>query len=252
MCLDMAEDYLKINKPKEGFAFFEKAASKGAKLNRIENQYKQCDTTKYAANWKQFIEGTYLKARKVHLKTLDIDLYTQILTIEALDNYVRIQYLENSKRDSALLWQLMDKVDIVTLKSVLDIIKSNKGYPSMKQIGDASDEFYLLLLHTIDDEKEELALMPTFIKAIENGDLHPNQVAYLRDYHEQARTKTQIYGTINPRWAIVPIVDIQNVDKRRQELGLPTLEKSYAQYKWTLPKGYKVPDKKDYYNCTKP
>lgn len=238
----MAEAYLKTNKPKEGFAFFEKAALKSAKLNRITHSYKQCDTIKYTSNWKQFVENTYPKARKVYLKTLDIDLYAEILTTQALDNYVRVQYLENYKRDSALLWQLMDKVDTTTLEFVLNVIKTNRGYPTMKQIGDASDEFYLLLLHTI-DEKTELTLMPTFMKAIENGDLHPNQVAYLRDYYEQSRTKTQIYGTINPRWAVVPIADIENVDKRRQELGLPILEKSYAKYKWTLPEGYKAPAK---------
>ncbi len=239
-CLYMAEAYLKTNNPKQAFVFFEKAVLKGVQLNNAAYHYKYCDTLKYASKWRQFVEHSYPKVRKKHLKTLDIDLYTQILTLHAVDNYVRLQYIENSKRDSALLWQLMDKIDTITLNAILGIIKTNKGYPSIQQIGDASDDFYLLLLHTT-DEKTELDLMPILIKAIENGDLHPNQVAYLRDYHELGRTKTQIYGTLNPRFAPnTPIADLENVDKRRGELGLPTLERSYTEYKWALPKGYKA------------
>lgn len=242
-CLYMAEAHLKTNKPKEAFAFFKNATLKGATIDNIKYHYKKCDTVKYAPYWKQFAENDYAKIRKEHLKTLDIDLYAQVLRLEAIDNYVRMQYIENSKRDSALLWQLMDKVDTITLSAVMDIIKTHKGFPSIEQIGDASDDFYLLLLHTT-DEKTELALMPTFIKAIEQGSLHPNQVAYLRDYHEQSRTKTQIYGTLNPRFfANVPIADIENVDKRRQELGLATLDEYYTKLGRTLPEYYKKPKK---------
>src|SRR5262249_35173138 len=94
---------------------------------------------------------------------------------------------------------------------------------------------------------------PTFQKrclgllalAVKQKDASPKHLAYLTDRVRVAEKAKQVYGTqfrqVNGKLEPCPIEDEANVDKRRKEVGLPSM----AEYRKIMEAAYQPQQKKN-------
>ncbi len=102
------------------------------------------------------------------------------------------------------------------------------GWPTISKVGsEASSSAWLLVQHAdkdIDFQKHCLALMNLAPK----GDIDPGDIAYLEDRVQVNCHQPQTYGTqfeeIDGRQVVREIYIPEDVDLRRQQMGLGTLE----------------------------
>lgn len=125
----------------------------------------------------------------------------------------------------------VDQANTARMKEIVAEI----GWPTISKVGeDGSEAAWLLVQHADHDtafQQNCLELMKAAVGDIDKGD-----IAYLEDRILVGSGKPQLYGTqfdgeknnLVPR----PIQDPKNVDKRRAEMGLGTLEEGIdAMYK---------------------
>ena len=131
-------------------------------------------------------------------------------------------------------WPQVDADNALRMREILDEF----GWPGWSLVGeDGALAAWVLIQHAdfnIDLQKRGLAMMRA---AVEADDADPSDLAYLVDRVLVAEGKPQIYGTqlgvdadgeITPR---TPIEDEANVDARRAEVGLGTLEAYYEEFR---------------------
>ena len=130
------------------------------------------------------------------------------------------------------LWKKQSALDLKNLKRSEEII-SQHGYPSKILVGkEATNSIFLIIQHA--DLKYQEKYISLFQKAVKNGDLKMKIFALMIDRIEVRKGRPQIYGTQvgqdlkTGKLAFDLIVDEKKVNKRREYIGLPTIE-SYAQ-----------------------
>lgn len=145
--------------------------------------------------------------------------------------------------------EIMDKVDRPNAAQLLDICSKN-GWPGISTLGENTVNKYraegisLLILHF---SKEELInLQPYMVKAIENGEMHPYQLARAIDYLYMSETTDssgwqimeiqQIYGTMYSNDEIIPFGDLKTVNNNRKLIGLEPIEEYAKKRNLNLPK----------------
>ncbi|RAJ85380.1 hypothetical protein CLV59_10282 [Chitinophaga dinghuensis] len=144
-------------------------------------------------------------------------------------------YREELTKSSANwhLWKKQDSLDAINLKRVTFILDS-MGNPSRKLFGDTASLACFLVIQHADSAAQEKYL-PVFEQAAKAGDLQWKDVVKMVDRLQLAKSGTQRYGTQyapikdpktgynTDKYQLSPIEDERNVDKRRQEVGLPPL-----------------------------
>jgi hypothetical protein len=131
-------------------------------------------------------------------------------------------------------WPQVDADNALRMREILDEF----GWPGWSLVGeDGALAAWVLIQHAdfnIELQKRGLSMMRA---AVEADDADPSDLAYLVDRVLVAEGKPQIYGTqlgvdadgeITPR---TPIEDEANVDARRAEVGLGTLEAYYEEFR---------------------
>jgi tetratricopeptide (TPR) repeat protein len=133
-------------------------------------------------------------------------------------------------------------------RTKLDSIVVEHGWPSIRDLGSgASGNAWVVVQHA-PLEYIELYL-PTMQQAADNGDMSMEHLSMTLDRIRYRNDEPQIYGThtwLNPETGereVMPMEDPTNVNKRRRELGLMTLEKYHARGGFTIPKA-EAEDKK--------
>ncbi len=128
-------------------------------------------------------------------------------------------------------WDSVDAANAARMREVIDEF----GWPGWSLVGeDGAEAAWVLIQHAdfhLDLQKQGLALLEAAVAA---GDASPGDLAYLTDRVLVAEGKPQVYGTqvsiedgiVTPR---TPIEDEENVDVRRAEAGLGTLEEYYEE-----------------------
>ncbi|MBV8254773.1 MAG: hypothetical protein JO154_19385 [Chitinophaga sp.] len=131
------------------------------------------------------------------------------------------------------LWKKQDSLDAINLKRVIVILDS-MGNPGRKRYGDTASQTCFLVIQHADSAAQEKYL-PLFEQAAKTGNLEWKTVVKMIDRLQLAKSGTQRYGTqYSPikdpktgyntdKYQLSPIEDEINVDKRRQEVGLPPL-----------------------------
>ncbi len=117
----------------------------------------------------------------------------------------------------------IDRENTAKLKEIIDEI----GWPSISQVGEeGASNAWLLVQHADHDlefQKRCLALM----KVQPVHEVSARDIAYLEDRIAVGEGRPQVYGTQfqrrDGRMVPLPIVDPENVDTRRQEVGLDSL-----------------------------
>jgi hypothetical protein len=117
----------------------------------------------------------------------------------------------------------VDEDNTQWLKGVVE----KQGWPTNASVGkDGADAAWLLVQHADADTKFQRRCLDLMAK-LPKGETSQSNVAYLTDRVLLAEGKKQVYGTqftsVNGKLKPRPIEDEANVDKRRAQVGLPTL-----------------------------
>jgi len=146
-------------------------------------------------------------------------------------------------------WELINKNDSVNTIIVSKII-DKYGWLGTDKISDTANRtIFLVIQHA--DEKTQLKYLDTLKKAAKAGKTKPSDYSLLLDRTNLKQGKFQEYGSqlftfgVSGHTVFSPIRDEPNVNKRRQAVGLSSLEE-YSKF-FNVP--YTLPKRDAYKNC---
>lgn len=183
--------------------------------------------------WKELL--VLVKANKDEAeKDLDKELVAILDTVYREDQKYRMQLSsieEKYGRDSKELkdhWKLIsdkDSVNLLRVKKILD----ERGWLGPNVIGGQGNSTLFLVIQHSDLETQEKYL-PMMREAVKNKNAHASSLALLEDRIALRKGDKQIYGSQIGRdqesgeYYVLPLIDPDNVNKRRAEVGLGTIE----------------------------
>lgn len=167
-------------------------------------------------------------------KKLDKPLIAILDTIFTKDQTYRSQIGEIEEtfgRESNEMkkhWELIeekDSINLIKIKNILD----EKGWLGPRIIGNQGNStLFLVIQHS--DLETQLKYLPLMREAAKQGSANPSSLALLEDRVALRQGKRQIYGSQIGRdseageYYVSPMIDPENVDKRRAQVGLGTLQ----------------------------
>lgn len=178
--------------------------------------------------------------KEVHF---DKPLVATLDTIYEDDQSLRKQYKVIEKKygresdEMKTLWKNMaekDSVNLIKIKKILD----ERGWLSEDIIGEKGNWILFGVIQHSDLETQ-IKYLPMMRDAVKKGNAKANSLALLEDRVALRQGKRQIYGSQisrNPESGesyVSPLQDPDNVDKRRAEVGLGTLQEYVSNWNIT-------------------
>ena len=209
-------------------------------INHLKNDadLKNIKTDK---RWNQLI-AIMLKNKQEIEKHYDKKLVSQLDEIYFNDQNTRNQLRSKEEkygRDSKQMrdfWKIILKNDSINLIKVSAILDT-QGWPNKNRIGKkgTSTLFFVIQHADLNTQKKYLQMIT---EAVKDGNLQKRQFAMFYDRLLLRQGKRQVYGTQlamskeseNPY--ILPLNDAKNVDKRRAEMDLNTMQENLN--RWNL------------------
>ncbi|WP_029271689.1 DUF6624 domain-containing protein [Flavobacterium sp. KJJ] len=160
----------------------------------------------------------------------DKPLQKELLDIYTEDQNIRIKFMDiykdpkSDKRKIDSIGKIMNNKDSINLIKVMKIL-DEKGWVGKNVVGaEANKTLFLVMQHSplIYQQK----YLPMMREAVKKGDANQRNLAYLEDRIALREGRPQIYGSqyannkMKNTWHISPMIDPDNVDKRRAEVGL--------------------------------
>lgn len=183
-----------------------------------------------------------------------LELLPILDSIYKSDQYFRMQLIDLSKNkadknqfDSVLA--IMKEADKSNLLKVNNII-SQHGWLGPQEVGiNGSQALFLVIQHA--DLLTQQKYIPIIREAEKKGKILSSNLAILEDRIAVREGKKQIYGSqgftdkATGKHYIYPIIDIDNLDKRRHSMGMPSMNKyvpnwNLEEYKKILPEIEKI------------
>ena len=161
---------------------------------------------------------------------LDKQLVATLDTIYEDDKKYRTQINDIAKEYGWESNELKEHVKIMKAQYSINTSKIKKildeyGWLGADIIGNQGDSTLFLVIQHSDLETQEKYL-PMMREAVKKGNAKANNLAFLEDRVALRKGEKQIYGSqIAPdpetgEYIILPLIDPENVDKRRAEVGL--------------------------------
>ena len=168
-----------------------------------------------------------------------------------MNNELRLELLQMAKEDQevrreltpvnfANLTEKIVEIDSKNTSRMREIVQEY-GWPGKNLVGeDGTSAAWLLVQHADRDRKFQKQCLELMKETAKKGEVPLQNVAYLTDRLLIAEGKRQVYGTQfeirNGKPVLFPIEDEVNVDKRRKEVGLPSLKeyKKIAMKHWEM------------------
>jgi hypothetical protein len=222
------------NKPDSAFVQLFKIAQKGnytnyghittdTDLNSLHND----------ARWEKIIE--IIKANKEKAEAnLDKPLVAILDTIYQEDQKYRqqIDRIEEKygwKSDEMQAhWKIInekDSINLIKIKKILD----ERGWLGADVIGNQGNSTLFLVIQHSDLETQQQYL-PIMREAVKKGNASASSLALLEDRVALRKGEKQIYGSqvgrdqVTGEYYVLPLIDPDNVDQRRAEVGLGTIQ----------------------------
>jgi len=187
--------------------------------------------------WDKLIE--IVKSNKEEAeKDLDKPLVAILDSIYTEDQSYRHQIDEVEEkfgRDSEEMkahWKLInekDSINLIKIEKILD----EKGWLGANIIGEQGNStLFLVIQHS--DIETQLKYLPMMREAVKEGNARGSSLALLEDRVALRQGERQIYGSQIGRdqetgeYFVLPLIDPENVDKRRAEVGLGTISEYVA------------------------
>lgn len=168
-----------------------------------------------------------------------LDIYTEDQGIRG--DFMKIYKDPNSdKKKIDSIGKVMRKKDSINLIKVIKIL-DEKGWVGKDVVGaQANQTLFLVIQHS--DLKYQQKYLPMMREAVKKGNANPGNLAYLEDRVALREGRRQIYGSQSSKnkttnkLHISPMIDPDNVDKRRAEVGLGTMAEYAAKMniEWNL------------------
>ncbi|MCZ4408382.1 S41 family peptidase [Cryomorphaceae bacterium 1068] len=135
-------------------------------------------------------------------------------------------------REYKHMWALIDQQDSICTKKLLTILE-DEGWVGKSRVGpEANQAIWLIIQHASLPTQEKY--LPLLIASVREGESEGWQLAYLQDRVSVRKGEKQVYGT-QALWddelkknVIQPIRDVKNVNERRSEIGLDSIEEHAA------------------------
>ena len=182
--------------------------------------------------WKPVLDKLEKKLALIEAN-YDKPLQKELLEIYTEDQKYRMQINEISSKygkDSNELkmhWKIItskDSTNLIKIKKILD----EKGWVGKNKVGTQANETLFLVIQHSDIETQKKYL-PMMKDAVNKGNASSSSLSLLLDRIEIREGRKQIYGSqigTNPltkKQYVLPLLDPDNVDKRRKEVGLDSL-----------------------------
>jgi len=125
-------------------------------------------------------------------------------------------------------WKIInekDSVNLIKVKKILD----ERGWLGPDIIGKQGNSTLFLVIQHADIETQE-EYLPMMREAVKNGNANPSSLALLEDRVALRKGEKQIYGSQISRdpetgeHYVLPLIDPDNVDQRRAEVGLGPIQ----------------------------
>jgi hypothetical protein len=164
---------------------------------------------------------------EAHLDTVYTDDQSGRQMIEATQNKYG-----NHSRQMDSLYKVMVKKDSINLVKVKAILEAY-GWLGVNEIGEKANlAIFLVIQHS--DSLTQVTYLPVMRQAVKDKRARASDLALLEDRVLCMQGKPQLYGSQvrvlkNGAYALFPIQDEANVNRRRAEMGLEPLE-VYARY----------------------
>ncbi len=126
------------------------------------------------------------------------------------------------------IWSLIHREDSICLVKTLRILEEY-GWIGKSRVGDKANQGLWLVIQHADIATQETYL-PLLRKSVEMGESEGWHLAFLEDRILMRNKKNQIYGSQTiwdkeiGKLRIYPIDDVENVNKRREQIGLEPIE----------------------------
>lgn len=199
-------------------------------------------------NKKEWIETINKLQKKMDILSANFDkpLQKELLDIYTEDQGIRGDFMKiykdpnSDKKKIDSIGKLMRKKDSINLIKVIKIL-SEKGWVGKDVVGaQANQTLFLVIQHS--DLKYQQKYLPMMREAVKKGNANPANLAYLEDRVALREGRRQIYGSqssknkMTNKLYISPMIDPDNVDKRRAEVGLGTMAEYAAKMniEWNL------------------
>lgn len=195
--------------------------------------------------WKKTIDKLQKKLDIIGAN-YDKVLEKELSQIYADDQEIRGEFMniyktpnpDKKKMDS--IGKIMGTKDSINLIKVMKIL-DERGWLGKNVVGNQGNKTLFLVIQHADLEYQQKYL-PMMREAAKNGNADPGNLAYLEDRVALREGKKQIYGSQSTKnkktnkICIAPMIDPDNVDKRRAEVGLGTMAEYAAKMKveWNL------------------
>jgi len=194
-------------------------------------------------------DGGGPKQKPAPAKVKEEGLRRELLDRTREEQKLRLKWIELEAKTGADPQSIKKEIDL-TLTKLTEIDGRNRarmkeivdryGWPGNSLVGrDGSNAAWLLVQHADPDHPFQKRCVGLLAEAVKKGDASPQHLAYLTDRVRVAENAKQVYGTqfheVDGKMQPFPIDDESNVDKRRKEVGLPTL----AEYRKTIEATYK-------------
>jgi hypothetical protein len=198
------------------------------------------------ARWLKLIN--IVKANKEEAeKDLDKHLVAILDTIYLEDQKYRRQIDEIKEKyswDSDEMkshWKIINEKDSINLIKVVEIL-DKRGWLGANIIGEEGNStLFLVIQHS--NIETQLKYLPMMREAVKLGNARGNSLAFLEDRVALGQGKRQIYGSQihsdkKGEMYVAALIDPENVDERRAEVGLGPISKyiSYWQLTWDVEK----------------
>lgn len=193
---------------------------------QIDNDLKSLHSDK---KWKETIEKLQKKLA-VTGANYDKVLEKQLAEIYTEDQEIRGEFMnvykapkpDKKKIDS--IGKIMNRKDSINLIKVMKIL-DERGWLGKNVVGKQGNQTLFLVIQHADLQYQQKYL-PMMREAVEIGNAEPGNLAYLEDRVALREGRPQIYGSQGAKnkktnkMYISPMIDPDNVDKRRAEVGL--------------------------------
>ncbi|MCC8425326.1 DUF6624 domain-containing protein [Mucilaginibacter sp. UR6-11] len=206
-----------------------------------------------------FVSTAQVISFNIDKANLDNALAAQLDSIYKLDQLVRMDYIRARELNLATpvtdsLLRVLRKTDRENLIAVNYIVKKH-GWLSPQKVGfNGAQGLFLVIQHA--DLKTQQRYLPIIKEAEKKGEILSSNLAILEDRINMREGKKQAYGSQGftdsetGKKYIYPIVDVDNLDKRRKAMGMPPMQEyvkdwNTESYKKQLPEIERLAKKKN-------
>jgi hypothetical protein len=195
-----------------------------------EETLKDICTKQFLANFK-LCQG--LSDEKIKNKPLQLELVKMWIN----DQYVRSNLMQDLlekyhlKKNEVIIDSFgveTDERNRIRLKEMIDEF----GFPTKNLVGkDGMEAVFYIIQHANGDKPWQKSQLKNIEEAVRRGDMEGQDYAYLYDRIKVNSKEKQLYGTqiakvdpINKTVELAETEDIENLDKRRRQMGIMPIE----------------------------